>query len=420
MAKSDKIAGIRGMDDLLPPTSQLFTYIEQTAARVFSRYSYQEVRTPIVEPAGLFERGVGEGSAVVKKQMYKFADPNKAMLALRPEATASVVRAYINANISNKETISRYFYAGPMFRYERPQKGRKRQFFQLGVELLGASQAAADAEVIAMTAHFFAELNVSGLDLQLNSIGCKTCRPAFNKKLQEFLQASASELCEDCQERMERNPLRTFDCKNSSCQHSLQNAPRISQHWCEDCAKHFDEVQAALTTLNVKYTLNDKIVRGLDYYMRTAFEFLSSDLGAQSAVAAGGRYDGLIADLGGEDIPGVGVAMGVERILLLLEAQNQLPNLQEELILVAPLSQQAVKHIFPTIQQLRAKNLRVEWEYEPRSLKSQMRKADKVGASKVVMIGDDELNKEEVTVRDMKTKQQKEIKLAELVSELTK
>ncbi|MBI4127040.1 MAG: histidine--tRNA ligase [Deltaproteobacteria bacterium] len=407
-----KIFGVRGVEDIFPPEAVLWQQVEATARRIFNLYGYGEIRTPIIEPYELFARGVGEGSAVVEKQMYTFPDRDNVMLALRPEGTAPVVRAYIESGTYATEALARYYYVGPMFRYERPQKGRQRQFHQIGVELFGTESPAADAEVITMAGHLFSALGIAGVTLEINSIGCPTCRPPFEKKLIAFLREKASTLCADCQRRLERNPLRVFDCKEASCQRTLAEAPEISAAWCEGCRDHFGRVRTALDQSKTSYTVNSRIVRGLDYYQRTAFEFTTDHLGAQNAVAAGGRYDGLVASLGGPDVPGVGFAIGLERLMLLCSQEAE--RVASDTLYVAMLSDSAVATMIPVISVLRKDGVRVEWDYEPKSLKSQMRRADKIGAHSVIIVGDDEVAKGEVVVRNMKTKEQHNVPLAAL------
>ena len=415
MANKQKISGVRGMDDLLPAESELFTHVENTARQIFARYGFQEIRTPLVEPTELFVRGVGESSDIVGKEMYTFLDRNQVSLSLRPEGTASVVRAYVAANLSQLEALTRLYYMGPMFRYERPQKGRTRQFYQIGLEVFGITAPAADVDVITLGHDLLKELLPKNkIELQINSLGCGDCRPAFQKKLIEYLSARAEKLCEDCQRRLQKNPMRVFDCKNEACQAELKSAPVISGAWCEVCSTHYAQVKQGLQAANVSFVENPRIVRGLDYYMRTAFEFLSADLGAQSAVGAGGRYDGLVASLGGAEVPGVGMAFGVERLVMLLQQQNvQVPK--PETVFLAVISEAAISQAIQIVSQLRRAQIAVQWDFEAKSLKSQMKKADKVAARWVVMLGEDELKQAFAVVRNMQTKEQNNVPFAELV-----
>jgi histidyl-tRNA synthetase len=413
-SQSKKITAIRGMYDIMPPESVVWQHVEDTAARIFATYGYREVRIPVVEEKQLFVRSVGKDTDIVTKEMYDFEDRNGLPLALRPEGTASVVRAYIESGAHATEPLAKYWYRGPMFRYERPQKGRQRQFYQIGAEILGVQSPQADAEVIAMMAQLVKELELFDVALEINSIGCSECRPGFNDKLISYLKSVEGDLCADCKRRMQKNPLRVFDCKVEGCQAVLEKAPRISQSWCGNCSSHFEEVQAALKGVDVDYVTNDRIVRGLDYYMRTAFEFTTTKLGAQNAISAGGRYDGLVRDLGGPDIPGVGFALGMERLILLLTAQGKTNVPREDLVYCAVLGENALHQALPIIQKLRSDGVRVEWDFASKSLKAQMRRAGKLGAESVIILGDDELKKGVAVVRDMRAKTQHEVRIDDL------
>jgi len=413
MAKFQKITSVKGMEDILPPHSELWQSVEQASRSVFSAYGYKEIRTPIVEKTELFRRGVGETTSIVEKEMYSFVDRGDDSLTLRPEGTASVVRAYIESGSFVSEPIARYYYMGPMFRRERPQKGRQRQFHQIGCEIFGVASPLADAEVVAMTSHLFEEIGCEGLQLEVNSIGCPDCRPSFETALMNFLGKNEAALCDDCKRRMGRNPMRVLDCKNPACRELVERAPRLPDHWCLSCREHFGSVKRALDLVGVKYVLNDRIVRGLDYYMRTAFEFTTTRLGAQSAVAAGGRYDGLVKELGGPAVPGVGFALGMERLALLLEGQEG-KSKPEDLVFFAVLGEAAQDAALPIIQTLRRDGVRVEWDYAERSLKSQMRRAAKVAAETVVIIGDEEVARGVAQVRDMRKAAQHEVRIQDL------
>lgn len=401
------------MVDIMPPQIHLWQDVERAARRVFETYGYHEIRTPIVERTELFNRGVGETTSIVEKEMYSFVDRGEKSLTLRPEGTASVVRAAIENNVFNQDTIARYYYMGPMFRRERPQKGRQRQFYQIGCELLGVSSPQSDAEMILMADHFLNEVGAPSITCEINSIGCDACRPKYNEALIAFFNSYQRDLCDDCTRRLAKNPLRILDCKEEGCRKLIATAPMISKYWCDECKKHFDAVKAALTIANLKFKVNERIVRGLDYYMRTAFEFITTELGAQSAVAAGGRYDGLVKELGGPDVAGVGFALGLERLIMLLETKHAELK-REDLVFFAVLGENAVTAVFPIIQMLRKDGVRVEWDYAARSLKAQMRRADKLGAESVVIIGDDEISKGHAIVRNMRDKSQKEVRLRDL------
>ena len=412
--RNSKITALRGMHDVMPPESHLWNEIENAAHRVFSMYGFEEVRTPVVEATDLFIRTVGETTAIVEKEMYSFQDRNGEPVSLRPEGTASIVRAYIESGAAATEPIARYYYRGPMFRYERPQKGRQREFHQIGLELFGVTSPLGDVETMATFAHLLNELKLEHVQLEVNSIGCNECRPGYNQQLVRYLKSKSERLCDDCRKRMERNPLRVFDCKNEACIGELHGAPRISQSWCDVCRVHFDGVLEGLSLLKIPFVKNERIVRGLDYYLRTAFEFTTTKLGSQNAVAAGGRYDGLVRDLGGPDIPGVGYAIGMERLILLMESQHGKTKDKEDLVYFAILGQKAALEIMPTIETLRRDGVRVEWDFGARSLKAQMRRADKLGALTVVIVGEEELSKGHAIVRDMRSKAQHEVRLTDL------
>jgi len=409
-----KIAAVKGMHDIMSPESRLWDEVEKTAHRVLSAYGYEEVRTPIVEATDLFVRSVGESTAIVEKEMYSFKDRNGDDLSLRPEGTASIVRAYIESGAALSETIARYYYKGAMFRRERPQKGRQRQFHQIGLELFGVESPLGDVEVMATFAHLLDELKIDGVRLEINSIGCDKCRPAYNRLLLTFLEKHSGHLCEDCKRRIGRNPLRVFDCKNESCVEQLKTAPKISHSWCDVCVTNFEGVKDGLKTLSIPFVFNERIVRGLDYYQRTAFEFTTEKLGSQNAIAAGGRYDGLVRDLGGPDVPGVGYAIGMERLILLYEQQHGRPKPKEDLVYFAVLGENTAKKVLSTIQMLRKDGVRVEWDFGAKSLKAQMRRADKLGAESVVIVGEDEIARGHAIVRDMHDKTQHEVRLTDL------
>jgi histidyl-tRNA synthetase len=426
-----KITSIKGFADVLPGEVELWQTIEATARRVFSAYHFAEIRIPILEKTELFSRSIGETSDIVEKEMYTFperygdvsatAKPDvvrdSATVTLRPEGTAGVVRAYIEAEMFKTEPVRKLYYMGPMFRRERPQKGRMRQFHQIGAEVLGRGDPVADVELLLLLHDFMRALEFTEPSLQLNSLGCAECRPSYREKLLAFLQQRQERLCHNCRRRIERNPLRALDCKEPGCIQATQDAPSILDSLCSQCREHFATVQRLLRATGVGFTLNSRMVRGLDYYCRTAFEWTTAKLGSQSAVAAGGRYDGLVQALGGPAIPGVGFAIGVERIAMLLKMQER-PAFGELAIYVVWVGENARDWAFPVVHQLRQKGLAVEMEGDVRSLKSQMRRADKLQASSVLIIGDEEFNKGVAILRDMASKQQEEVRLDNLVAVL--
>jgi histidyl-tRNA synthetase len=414
-----KITGIKGFSDVFPEEAQTWQRIEAAARRTFCVYNFAEIRIPIVEKTELFSRSIGTTTDIVEKEMYTFADQDEdgTLLTLRPEGTAGVVRAYVEAEMYKLEPVRKLYYMGPMFRRERPQKGRLRQFHQIGVEALGRGDPLIDAEILLLLSDFFAALGLAEPSLQINSLGCADCRPAYREQLLAFLRGKEDQLCANCRRRIERNPLRALDCKEPGCIAATADAPSILDALCAACREHFDAVQRMLSETGVGFILNPRMVRGLDYYCRTTFEWTSNQLGAQSAVAAGGRYDGLVQELGGPPIPGVGFAMGVERLVLLLRAQ-QAPEAPGIDLFIAWLGGRGRDWAFPVAHRLRQNGLTVEIEGETRSLKSQMRRADKFKARWVLIAGDDELDKNKVILRNMSSKQQEDIGLASLEREI--
>lgn len=411
------IQAIRGMNDILPDQSEWWQKVEETARSVLSCFGYREIRTPVVEKLDLFARSIGESTDIVEKEMYAFPDRKGELLALRPEATASVVRAFIQHNLQADSLARKFYSIGPMFRHERPQKGRYRQFHQIDAEAFGVDDPMLDAEVMYMLRLFLERLGLTGVVLHINSLGCRECRQDYREVLQDFLQRNAPELCPDCQRRRATNPLRVFDCKVERCQALLAAAPVLLPSICGLCAAHFERVKGYLELLDTAYVVNPRMVRGLDYYMRTTFEVITDRLGAQSAVGGGGRYNGLVRDLGGPDLPGIGFAIGMERLILLLQ-QEQAQAQRPPRVFVAALGEAARREGFQLTQQLRRRGLEVESDYEGASLKSQMRRADKLGARHVLILGDDEISRGVVQVRDMINKTQTVAEIAAVGSEL--
>lgn len=408
------ITAIKGFADLFSPESDAFTHMENVARTVFFRYGYEELRTPILERTELFCRGIGTETDVVQKEMYTFADRKDRSLTMRPEATAGVMRAFMESGRQkNGEGVTRLFTTGPMFRYERPQKGRMRQFHQINCECLGASEPQVDAEMILMITRFLEALGLTELSVQLNSLGCPKCRPAYRDTLRDWLKSlDATALCEDCRRRMETNPLRVLDCKVPGCREHTQAAPHIIDHNCPECAEHFATVRRLLDAENVEYVINHRLVRGLDYYTRTTFEIVSDKIGAQGTVAGGGRYDGLIAQLGGLDVPGIGFACGMERLAMLLP-ERDLPRPD---FYLAVLADEARDTAFTLTQTLRDAGLTGEMSYARRSMKSSMRQAGKSRARFALLLGEDELAQNTVTVKNMDTSEQHTVAINNLVA----
>jgi histidyl-tRNA synthetase len=420
-----KITAIKGFADILPGDVELWQSVEAAARRVFSVYNFAEIRIPILEKTELFRRSIGETTDIVEKEMYTFEDRDSrsadagdaTKLTLRPEGTAGVVRAYVEAEMYKLEPVRKLYYMGAMFRRERPQKGRMRQFHQIGAEALGRGDPFIDAEILLLLGDFFAALGLTEPSLQVNSLGCSECRPKYREILLAFLRQRYDDLCANCQRRIERNPLRALDCKEPGCIRATKDAPSILDSLCSACSEHFATVQRLLRETGVPFTLNPRMVRGLDYYCRTTFEWTTTRLGSQSAVAAGGRYDGLVEQLGGPAIPGVGFAMGVERLTMLLRMQEAAAANGPSLFVVW-VGEKARDWAFPLVHRLRQKGVSVEMEGETRSLKSQMRRADKLKAVSVLIVGDDELAKGKAVLRDMASKRQAEIGLDGIESEL--
>lgn len=405
------ITAIKGFKDILPAESPLWRRIEEAAREVARRYDFQELRPPIAEKTEIFARGIGQATDIVEKEMYTFVDKGDEKITLRPEATAGMVRAVLEHHLTAGGRPARLFCMGPMFRYERPQKGRQRQFHQLDVEVFGDPGPQVDAEILSWLTTFLQDIGLSNLTINLNSLGCPQCRPAFRELLVNFFKDRVDSLCVDCRRRLELNPLRIIDCKNENCRKMVAGAPIMLDHLCEECSDHFEQVKKLLDLLSLKYKVNPHLVRGLDYYTRTAFEVLSDDLGAQSAVAGGGRYDGLAKELGGQDIPAIGFAVGLERLVMLLKDKGEIEENKPDYYL-AVLYDNALPVAFKLAKALRDQGLHVAADWETGSLKSRMKRADKSGAEKVVMLGEDELNRKTATVRDMATKEQTDLDLS--------
>ena len=382
------LTAVKGFNDILPDESGRWQYIEQTARRVFALNGFGEIRVPVMEKTELFCRSIGDATDIVEKEMYTFIDKGENSVTLRPEGTAGVMRAFIEHKLYAQDPIAKLYYLGPMFRYERPQKGRYRQFHQIGAELTGVHDPLADAQVLNMLTSFFREIGLTEPTLQINSLGCHECRPAYRAALRGFLEERMGHLCEDCKRRFETNPLRTLDCKVPGCMQATVGAPSVLEHLCSDCDGHFSSVRRYLDHSATPYGINSRMVRGLDYYTRTTFEMVTGLLGSQSAVAAGGRYDGLISQLGGPAIPGIGFAMGLERVALLLGSQEfaTLPDL-----FIATMGAGERDVAFRLMDGLLKSGVRVEMDYEGKSLKSQMRRADKLKARYSVVIGENEV-----------------------------
>jgi len=409
------ITAIKGMNDILPGDVETWQFLEQHAREVFALYGFSEIRTPIPEKTDLFCRSIGETTDIVEKEMYTFNDKSENSLTLRPEGTAPVMRAFIQNRLHNLDPVSKLYYMGPMFRYERPQKGRYRQFHQIGVEVVGIEDAKIDAQVLAMLHQYFVRIGIDSVSLHVNSLGCPTCRPGYRQALIDYLEVRLGHLCADCQRRYRTNPLRVLDCKTKSCQEATGDAPAVIDHLCSPCSDHFSRVKNYLRSLDIPFTVNVRMVRGLDYYVRTTFELVTDKLGSQSAVAAGGRYDGLVASLGGPALPGIGFAIGLERLVLLMAEEKQ--RVAAPQLFIAAIGSEAADRAFVLMSQLQIAGVRAEMDYLGKSLKAQMRRANKLNAGFTLILGEEELQSGEAQLKDMNDSSQITVTLDNLVAE---
>ena len=413
------ITTIRGFHDILPGEVEKWQFVETAAREVFENFNFSEVKIPVLEKTELFARSIGDTTDIVEKEMYTFLDRKGESLTLRPEATASVARSYIEHKLYKTDPVAKFYFLGPMFRYERPQKGRFRQFHQINAESFGVASPKMDGEIISLALCFFRKVGLTDLELQINSLGCPRCRTEFMAELKNYLKDKIADLCNDCQRRAEVNPLRTLDCKKKECREIVFNAPSILDYLCEDCSDHFQELKQFLTSLEIAYHVNPKIVRGLDYYTRTTFEIISSRLGSQDAVAGGGRYDNLVSKLGGPDTPAVGFAIGWERLVSLLTQEDK-KFIRPLQLFIAALGKDASKEAYKLLNNLRLSGIKSEMSYHGKSLKSQMRRADKMNSRFVLILGDEEFKFKKAILRDMSDKSQENIDLKEVVSEVKK
>ena len=405
----------RGTKDILPSQIESWIRLENKIRELCGVYGYEEIRTPTFEHTELFLRGIGEGTDVVDKEMYTFKDRGDRSITLRPENTASVVRAYLQNKLYANAGLVKLFYIGSMFRYDRPQAGRLREFHQFGVEALGEKNPAVDAEIILLAWDFLKNLGLDDLKLKINTVGCPSCRPIFKRKLTEYFTEEADELCGDCRRRLEKNPLRILDCKVDGLKEVMEDAPKIETCLCDDCREHFNTLKKFLTAAGVEFTVDNRLVRGLDYYTKTAFEIQYAPLGAQSAVAGGGRYDGLIKEIGGDDTPAVGFAAGLERILLALELQQILPEQHKKIAAFIVSSGAAAEaYSFKLLTALRRENISAAMDFGKKSMKAQMKAAAKSGAKFALIIGEDEVAVSTVTVKNLETAAQEVIPVAEV------
>jgi len=412
---SRAVESLIGIHDILPGKAKQWYFIESAAQEVFESFGYSEIRIPIIERTELFARSIGESTDIVEKEMYTFLDKGRRSCTLRPEATAGIVRALLEHNLDSSEKTSRMYCFGPMFRYERPSKERYRQFYQIDVECFGNPGPAVDAEIIFMAMHFFNKLGIRNCISHINSLGCPRCRVAFREALSTYMHDIRDRLCMDCQRRLENNPLRFFDCKK--CTDLTQEAPLISDFLCERCKEHFDGVRQHLEILQIPYVINPRIVRGLDYYTRTIFEIVSERLGAQKAILGGGRYDGLAAQLGGKDIPGIGFAIGMERLAYMMEKpEESFASLPQ--VFVSSLGEEAGKLGFKLANELRMRGIHALLNYNKGSLKSQMRRANKMNARFVLILGENELVSAQAVLHDMRRNSEERIPMTKILDEI--
>ncbi|MCI6911421.1 MAG: histidine--tRNA ligase [Veillonellaceae bacterium] len=409
----------RGTKDILPDTVGDWNYVEGEIRELCRRFGYSEIRTPIFEHTELFQRGIGEGTDVVDKEMYTFTDRGERSITLRPENTASAVRAYLQNKLYAQSNLVKLFYIGSMFRYDRPQAGRMREFHQFGVEALGEANPAVDAEVILLAMNLLEGLGLKDLELSINSVGCPKCRSKYRTMLQDFFRDKLEDLCEDCRSRFERSPLRILDCKKDSDKPYMADAPKITDCLCEECAEHFAKLKGLLTSAGISFTHDPRLVRGLDYYTKTAFEIKYPPLGAQSAVAGGGRYDGLIEEMGGNPTPAVGFATGLERLLLALESQNLLPEKNRSVdAYVVALGETAQAEGFKLLNSLRQQGLSAAMDFAGRSMKAQMKQANKLGAKYSVILGEDEISEGVVMLRSMEDSSQAKVPMNQVAEKI--
>ncbi|MBQ3817041.1 MAG: histidine--tRNA ligase [Clostridia bacterium] len=411
----------KGTRDILPEESYKWQYIEQKIGNLFSNYGFKEIRVPVFEHTEVFLRSVGDTTDVVQKEMYTFNDKGGRSITLRPELTAGVIRSSIENGIVNGALPAKVCYIGGCYRYEKPQAGRLREFHQFGVECMGAGDASADAEVISLAGQVLENIGIKNLSLEINSIGCPECRKEYHKALKEYFYSRKDELCDTCKDRLERNPMRILDCKSPVCSEIAKGAPVVIDYLCNDCKEHFHKVKAHLSAAGIEYKVNPHIVRGLDYYTRTVFEFVSGDIGAQSTVCGGGRYDGLISQMGGPSVPSLGFAMGIERLMLVLKSQETtLPVKDGFDIYIASMGENAAIYATKICSDLRKSGFSVQTDICGRGLKAQMKYANKNNARFSAVLGEDEISKGVIRIKEMLTGEEKQVKLSELEDSLAK
>lgn len=409
------IQKLKGTRDIIPGEIEIWQYIESKAKNVFENYGFSEIRTPVIEATELFQRGVGEATDVVQKEMYVFNDKANRSISLRPEGTAGVIRAFIENGMASMPSPTKLYYEMSMYRYENVQKGRQREFHQIGTELIGSGSYMADIEIISMITKFLKELNINNVKLEINSIGCKNCRAEYIKALKDYIRPNLDKYCDTCKSRFEKNPMRILDCKEEQCRKLNQNAPQIIDYLCEECKEHFEKVKEGLQDLNINYTINSRIVRGLDYYTKTVFEFISEE--DDLTVVGGGRYDDLIEELGGPKTPAIGFGAGEERLVSVFENSNK--NIinsikQVPKVFVACIGDDAKRFTNKFVEELRDQNINASKDIMERGLKAQFKYADKIGAKYTITIGDDEIKTGKVSIKEMATGNTKELEIKQV------
>ena len=408
---------IKGTKDVLPKEVHKNQYIEATALDVAEKYGYKEIRTPVFEHTELFQRGVGDTTDVVQKEMYSFDDKGGRNITLRPEGTAGAARAFLENGLSNEALPQKVCYITSCYRYEKPQAGRLREFHQFGVECFGSQSPLADAEIISLAKSIFDNLGVKDISLEINSIGCPECRAKYHEALKEYFRAKQDELCDSCRDRLERNPMRILDCKSPVCSKIAEDAPVVPDYLCDACREHFEQVQKYLKAENIDFTVNPKIVRGLDYYTKTVFEFVSNSIGAQGTVCGGGRYDGLIEELGGQHTPSLGFGMGLERLMLLMETQGcDFPESSKPDLFIVSMGEKATLKAVEIAKDMREEGFSCLYDINGRGLRAQMKYADKLGAKFTVVLGDNEVSEGIAKLKNMQTGEETEIALSTFVS----
>ncbi len=415
------ISAPKGTKDLLPDQVYKWHYVENKFSDICKRYGFKEIRTPMFEHTEVFARGIGDTTDVVQKEMYTFNDHAGRSITLKPEGTSGAVRAFIEHKQYAEVQPTKYYYNTDCFRYEKPQAGRLRHFHQFGIEVFGTSDMLADAEVISLGYDFLTELGITEIQLRINSVGCPDCRRKYRDALKEFLKPRYDELCNTCKDRYERNPMRILDCKSEICKKIVENAPRMLDYLCDDCRNAFEELKTNLTSMGIEYVIDPNIVRGLDYYTKTAFEFVTTKIGAQGTVCGGGRYDHLIEELGGPPIPGVGFGLGIERLIMLMEANDvKFPEESRPEVFIAVMGDAAKSFGLKLCRELRQKGVIAEMDTLSRNIKGQFKYADRLGAKYTLVIGEDELKKGVVSLKDMAKSEQREIKIENIYEEITR